>query len=190
MSREEKLKSLEDSCRNILTTLGEDRTRQGLLETPARFARAMLELTAGYTESIPSMVGNAIFHESCKEMIIVRDIEFYSMCEHHMLPFFGHAHVAYIPNGKIIGLSKIPRIVKHIASRLQVQERLTEQVTQALEEIIEPGGVACMIESQHMCMMMRGIQVQSGRMITSSMRGEFLSDVRTRAEFMSLIKSR
>ena len=190
MNREEKLKLLEDSCRNILQTLGEDETRQGLLETPARFARAMLDLTAGYSENIQSIVGNAIFHESCKEMVIVRDIEFYSMCEHHMLPFFGHAHVAYIPDGKIIGLSKIPRIVKHFAKRLQVQERLTGQVTEALEEIIKPGGVACMIESQHMCMMMRGIQVQSGRMITSSMRGEFLNDSRTRTEFMSLIKSR
>lgn len=190
MNKEQKLRLLEDSCRSILLALGEDVEREGLVSTPNRYARAMLDLTGGYSEDIEAIVGKAIFHEACSEMIIVRDIEFYSMCEHHMLPFFGHVHVAYIPKGKIIGLSKIPRLVRHFSRRLQVQERLTEQVANIIEEILQPSGVACVIESQHMCMMMRGIQVQAGKMITNAMRGDFLDDPRTRSEFMSLIRPR
>lgn len=180
---------LEQSCRGILEAIGEDPTREGLLDTPKRFARAFKEITSGYHENINEIVGRGVFTESCEEMILVRNIEFYSMCEHHLLPFFGSVHVAYIPNGKIIGLSKIPRIVKHFARRLQVQERLTSQISEALNEILAPQGVGCIIEARHMCMMMRGIQVQSGDMVTSSMLGRFLEDQKTRQEFVASINS-
>lgn len=180
---------LEQSCHGILEAIGEDPNREGLLDTPKRFARAFKEITSGYHENIKEIVGRGVFKESCNEMILVRNIEFYSMCEHHLLPFFGSVHVAYIPNGKIIGLSKIPRIVKHFARRLQVQERLTSQISEALNEILAPQGVGCIIEARHMCMMMRGIQVQSGDMVTSAMLGSFLEDQKTRQEFVASINS-
>ena len=183
-------KKLEQACLEILRAIGEDPKRAGLLRTPARFQEAMQDLTSGYNQSVDEIVNGAIYEESHSEIILIRNIEFYSLCEHHILPFFGHAHVAYIPNGKIIGLSKIPRIVQMFARRLQVQERLTEQVCEALVELIKPLGVACIMEASHLCMMMRGVQVQSSSMITSSMRGVFLDRDRTRAELLQLIHNR
>ncbi len=180
---------LEELCQSLLQQLGEDPTRPGLARTPQRFARAMRELVQGYEQNIETIVNNAIFHEDYSEMVLVRNIEFYSTCEHHLLPFFGHAHVAYIPNGKIIGLSKIPRIVNMFARRLQLQERITQQVTHALDELLQPAGVACMMEGYHMCMMMRGIQIQSSTMVTNSMCGDFLNNPATRDEFLKIIKS-
>jgi GTP cyclohydrolase I len=178
---------LENACLTMLKQIGEDSTREGLVRTPYRFAKAFKELTAGYTQDVEKIVGSALFAEDCSEMVIVRGIEFYSLCEHHILPFFGHAHIAYIPNGKIIGLSKIPRIVNMFARRLQVQERMTVEITAALENLLKPEGVACVIEANHMCMMMRGVQSQSSSMITNSMRGAFLKDAKTRDEFLRLI---
>lgn len=176
-------------CSQLLSEIGEDPNREGLVRTPSRFAKAMLELTSGYEKDIHSVVNGAIFQEDYSEMVLVKSIEFYSLCEHHLLPFFGKAHVAYIPDGKIIGLSKIPRIVDMFARRLQVQERLTDQITAQIEELLNPLGVACMIEGSHMCMKMRGIQTQSGYMVTNSMRGSFLSDPATRDEFLRLVTS-
>ncbi len=178
---------LESVCQVMLEEIGEDPSREGLVRTPARFDKAMHELTRGYHQRVEELVGEAVFEEQCSEMVVVRGIEFYSLCEHHLLPFFGHAHVAYIPNGKIIGLSKIPRIVHMFARRLQVQERMTSQVTEALDELLDPLGVACMIEGNHMCMMMRGVQSQSSSMVTNSMTGAFLRDHKTREEFMRLV---
>lgn len=179
-------KALSQLCEQLLTHIGEDTKREGLLRTPNRFANAIQELTSGYNQNIEEIVNNAIFHEPYSEMIVVRDIEFYSLCEHHVLPFFGHATVAYVPNGRIIGLSKIPRLVNMFARRLQVQERLTDQITEALQSLLAPQGVACMIRASHMCMMMRGIQTQSSLMVTSSMRGCFLANQCTRDEFMKI----
>ncbi|MCI5064380.1 GTP cyclohydrolase I FolE [bacterium] len=181
---------LEEACTVLLNEIVEDPKREGLLRTPYRFQKAMQELTVGYHQNLSEIVGEALFHEDYSEMVIVRDIEFYSLCEHHLLPFFGKAHVAYIPNGKIIGLSKIPRIVNMYARRLQVQERLTDEISAALESLLGPQGVACVLEGNHMCMMMRGVQSQSSSMITNSMRGSFLNDQKTRDEFMKLISPR
>jgi GTP cyclohydrolase I len=169
-----------------LGLLGEDPEREGLLKTPQRVANAMAFLTRGYGQTALDVVGDALFEESHSNMVMVRDIELYSMCEHHMVPFFGKAHVAYIPNGRIVGLSKIPRIVDVFARRLQVQERLTEEIATALEEVLRPQGVGVVIEAAHLCMMMRGVEKQNSRTITSALRGSFRSDGRTRDEFLRL----
>lgn len=175
-----------EHVRDQLALLGEDPDREGLLKTPERVAKAMSFLTRGYDMTLESVVGDALFHEEHENMVMVRDIELYSLCEHHMLPFFGKAHVAYIPNKKIVGLSKLPRIVDMFARRLQVQERLTEQVAKAVEEVLEPRGVGVVIEAYHMCMMMRGVEKQNSRTITSALRGVFRDDAKTRDEFLQL----
>ena len=172
-----------------LELIGEDPEREGLVRTPARVARAMKFLTQGYTSSAEEVIGSAIFNEDHDNIIMVRDIELYSMCEHHMLPFFGKAHVAYIPNGKIVGLSKIPRIVDVFARRLQVQERLTEEIAEGLCSVLHPSGVGVVIEAYHLCMMMRGVQKQNSKTITSALRGVFREDPKTRDEFLRLAHS-
>jgi GTP cyclohydrolase I len=172
--------------RRQLALLGEDPDREGLLRTPERVAKAMQFLTAGYEMTVEDIVGSALFEEKHENMVMVRDIELYSLCEHHMLPFFGKAHVAYIPNGRIVGLSKLPRIVEMFARRLQVQERLTEQVAKAIEDVLEPRGVGVVVEAHHMCMMMRGVEKQNSRTITSALRGVFRDDGKTRDEFLRL----
>jgi GTP cyclohydrolase IA len=179
-------KEFEELVRRELELLGEDPSREGLLRTPARVARALKWMTQGYGSSAKDVVGNGIFKEEHDNMIMVRDIELYSMCEHHMLPFFGKAHVAYIPNGKIVGLSKIPRIVDVYAQRLQVQERLTEQIAEGLCSVLDPAGVGVVIEAYHLCMMMRGVQKQNSKTITSALRGAFREDPKTRDEFLRL----
>jgi GTP cyclohydrolase I len=176
--------------REQLALLGEDPDREGLLKTPERVAKAMAFVTRGYDESLASVVGDAIFNDEHRNMIMVRDIELYSLCEHHLLPFFGKAHVAYIPNGRIVGLSKLPRLVDHFARRLQVQERLTEQIAAAVEEVLHPLGVGVVIEAYHLCMMMRGVEKQNSRTITSALRGIFRDDARTREEFLALAHAR
>ena len=171
----------------MLVRVGEDPSREGLKRTPLRVAKAMDFLTSGYSQSVADVVSNALFHEDGKEMVVVKDIEFYSLCEHHMLPFFGHAHVGYLPNSKVIGLSKIARVVDVFARRLQVQERLTTQIAHALMDALDAHGVAVVLEASHTCMMMRGVQKQKSSTITSAMRGSFETSTRTRAEFMSFI---
>ena len=172
--------------RRQLALLGEDPDREGLVRTPERVAKAMQFLTAGYEMTVEDIVGSALFEEEHENMVMVRDIELYSLCEHHMLPFFGKAHVAYIPNGRIVGLSKLPRIVEMFARRLQVQERLTDQVASAIDEVLAPRGVGVVIEAFHMCMMMRGVEKQNSRTITSALRGVFRDDGKTRDEFLRL----
>jgi GTP cyclohydrolase I len=180
---------LESLVRDQLVEIGEDPDRQGLVRTPLRVAKALDYLTSGYTTSLDEVVNNAVFDaEGAEEMVLVKDIEFYSMCEHHMLPFFGKAAVAYLPKGEIIGLSKIARVVDVFARRLQVQERLTNQVADALTEILDPHGVAVVMEGKHLCMMMRGVQKQESSMVTSAMRGTFRDDARTRNEFLDLMR--
>jgi GTP cyclohydrolase I len=179
---------IEAHYRDILTFVGEDPDREGLLRTPHRVAEAMKFLTRGYTQNIDILLNGAIFQEEYEDMVVVKDIEFYSMCEHHMLPFFGKAHIAYIPNGRIVGLSKIPRIVDMYARRLQVQERLTTEIAEALQEALQPHGVAVVLEGAHMCMMMRGVEKQSSTTVTSHVMGAFRTDRGTRQEFMALIK--
>jgi GTP cyclohydrolase I len=174
---------------DILKAVKEDPSREGLLDTPKRFAKSMQFLTSGYDQTVEGIVGSALFEAESSEMVIVKDIELYSLCEHHMLPFFGKAHIAYIPNKKIIGLSKIPRIVDVFARRLQVQERLTSQVADALMEVLEPLGVAVVIEAAHFCMMMRGVEKQNSKTITSAMRGDFYTDSTTRKEFLTLLRN-
>lgn len=179
--------NMADLYRQIIEQLGEDPTREGLLKTPERVSAAMKFFTQGYRQSLDEIVNNAIFHEDNNQMVILRDIEFYSMCEHHMVPFFGKCHVAYIPNGKIIGVSKIARIVDMFARRMQVQERLTNQVADALECYLNPAGVGVVAEGIHLCMVMRGVEKQHSKMTTSAMRGVFL-DLPTRMEMMGLIR--
>jgi GTP cyclohydrolase I len=179
----------EELIRRELELIGEDPEREGLLNTPSRVAKAMKFLTEGYSSSAEEVVGDGIFKEEHDNMIMVRDIELYSLCEHHMLPFFGKAHVAYIPNGKIVGLSKIPRIVDVYARRLQVQERLTEQIAEGLCRVLNPSGVGVVIEAYHLCMMMRGVQKQNSKTITSVLRGAFREDPKTRDEFLRLAHS-
>ena len=181
--------SLSKSYSTIIENLGEDINREGLEKTPERVAKAMQYLTHGYGLDPLDILKSALFTEDHKQMIVVKDIEVYSMCEHHMLPFFGKAHVAYIPNGKIVGLSKIPRIVDAFARRMQVQERLTDQIKDCIQEALEPLGVAVVIEAQHMCMQMRGIQKQNSVTTTSSFTGAFEKD-KTRKEFISLVSSK
>jgi GTP cyclohydrolase I len=176
--------------RRQLALLGEDPEREGLLKTPERVAKAMGFLTRGYGERLDDVVGDAIFAEEHRNMVMVRDIELYSLCEHHLLPFFGKAHVAYIPDGRIVGLSKLPRIVDHFARRLQVQERLTEEIAGAVDDVLGPLGVGVVIEAFHLCMMMRGVEKQNSRTITSALRGVFRDDPRTRDEFLSLAHAR
>jgi GTP cyclohydrolase IA len=179
-------RGLATTVRHQLELLGEDPDREGLVKTPARVAASLKWLTRGYDMSVADVVGDALFAEDHTSMVMVRDIEFYSLCEHHMLPFFGRAHVAYLPHGKVVGLSKIPRVVDVFARRLQVQERLTEQIAQALEDVLAPAGVGVVLDGVHLCMMMRGVEKQSSRTITSAMRGAFRDDARTREEFLRL----
>lgn len=181
--------SFQQEVRAILEGIGEDPERQGLKRTPERVEKALRWLTRGYGMSVQDVVGDACFEEKHDAMILVRDIELYSLCEHHMLPFFGRAHVAYIPNGRIVGLSKLPRIVEVFARRLQVQERLTDQIADAVMEVLTPQGVGVVIEAAHLCMMMRGVQKQNSRTVTSALRGLFLSDSRTRSEFLRLVSA-
>lgn len=174
--------------RSILTELGEDPTRDGLIKTPERVDRSLRYLTSGYKTNADELLNSALFDVAYDEMVIVKDIEIFSLCEHHLLPFFGKCHVAYLPNGKIIGLSKIPRLVDMFARRLQVQERLTTQVAETIRDKIHPKGVAVVIEAQHLCMIMRGVEKQNSVAITSSMLGVFKSDQNTRNEFLNLIQ--
>jgi GTP cyclohydrolase I len=181
--------SIAESYKSIINNLGEDVTREGILSTPVRAAKAMQYLTHGYDLDPLEILKSALFTEDHRQMIVVKDIEMYSMCEHHMLPFFGKAHIAYIPNGQIVGLSKIPRIVDAFARRMQVQERLTDQIKNCIQEALNPLGVAVVIEAQHMCMQMRGIQKQNSFTTTSSFTGAFEED-KTRREFISLISNK
>ena len=182
-----KLASLEESFRKILEAVGEDTEREGLLRTPNRAARAFEFITNGYRQNLDDVVNGAIFSSDASEIILVKDIELYSMCEHHLLPFIGRAHVAYIPNGKVIGLSKVARIVDVFARRLQIQEQLTVQIADALMKTLHPTGVAVVVEAKHLCMMMRGVEKQNSVMKTSCLLGSFKEDARTRAEFLALL---
>ena len=181
--------ALAAHVRGILTVLGEDPEREGLVKTPERVGKAYQFLTHGYGMDPRAILRSALFEESYSEMVLVKDIEVFSLCEHHVLPFFGKAHVAYIPNGRIVGLSKIPRVVDVFARRLQVQERLTIQIRDVVEEVLRPQGVAVVVEARHLCMMMRGAEKQNSATTTSAMSGEFLNNIHTRAEFMRLIRS-
>ena len=180
-------KKIEKITKDLLKELGEDPSREGLLKTPSRVAKSWSFLTSGYKKDLKKLVNKAIFHEDCDNMIVIKDIEFYSLCEHHLLPFFGKAHVGYIPDGRIIGLSKIPRIIDMFSRRLQVQERLTHQIADAIHLVLKPIGVAIVMEGRHMCMQMRGVEKQNSLATTSTMLGKFRESVRTRNEFMSLI---
>ncbi|HKD90363.1 MAG TPA: GTP cyclohydrolase I FolE [Terriglobales bacterium] len=182
--------SLADLVREILERVGEDPSREGLLRTPARVAAALEFLTRGYTQSAEDVLRKALFTVSYDEMVIVKDIEMFSLCEHHMLPFFGKVHIAYVPNGKIIGLSKLPRLVEVFARRLQVQERLTTEIAEAIQNTVEPQGVGVVIEARHLCMMMRGVEKQHSAAVTSSMLGVFREHPQTREEFLSLIRAK
>jgi GTP cyclohydrolase I len=177
---------IEEMVRRQLGLLGEDVDRAGLLKTPNRVAESMLWLTRGYEMDVAAVIGDAVFEEKHDSMVMVRDIELYSLCEHHMLPFFGKAHIAYIPDRRIVGLSKLPRIVEVFARRLQVQERLTEQIAGAIQDVLKPLGVGVVIEAYHLCMMMRGVEKQNSKTITSALRGSFRDDAKTREEFLRL----
>ena len=179
---------LASNIKSVLSEIGENPEREGLLKTPERVAKSMKFLTDGYKQDPAKIIQSAMFSEEYSQMVLVKDIELYSLCEHHMLPFFGKAHVAYIPNGHIVGLSKIPRIVDVFARRLQVQERLTDEIKDCIQETLNPKGVAVVIEAQHLCMQMRGVQKQHSSTTTSAFSGILMSDEKTRAEFMNLIK--
>lgn len=179
---------MQQAVRTLLLGMGEDPDREGLRDTPKRVVKALKFLTSGYTQSLDELLNGAVFHEDASEMVLVRDIDLFSSCEHHILPIIGRAHVAYIPDGKVIGLSKVARICEMYARRLQVQERLTHQIAEALQGLLKPQGVAVVIEATHMCMVMRGVQKSGSWTVTSSMKGAFADDARTRQEFMSLIR--
>jgi GTP cyclohydrolase I len=182
--------SFEDLVREIIVRLGEDPTREGLVRTPNRVHRAYEYLTKGYAEDAEAMLKKALFTVTYDEMVIVKDVEMFSLCEHHVLPFFGKVHVAYIPNGKVVGLSKIPRLIEIFSRRLQIQERLTTQIAETIQKAIEPQGVGVVIEARHLCMMMRGVEKQHSAAVTSSMLGCFRNEQETRTEFLSLIRNR
>ena len=182
--------AIQPLIESLLKELGEDPGREGLVRTPHRVAEAFRFFTEGYGQDPEKILNNALFDVDYDEMVIVKDIDFHSLCEHHLLPFFGRAHVAYIPSGKVVGLSKIPRLVEMFAKRLQVQERLTTEVAETLERVLQPKGVAVVVEAIHMCMMIRGVESPNASAITSSIRGEFERDSKTRAEFMTLIHHR
>ena len=184
----EKFDQLETNNRELLELIGEDPQREGLVKTPNRVARSWEFFSQGYRANLGDIINDAIFHEDCSEMVVVRDIEFFSMCEHHMIPFFGRAHVGYLPNQKVIGLSKIPRIVDMFARRLQLQERLTSQIANTLEEVLDPVGVAVVMEGRHLCMQMRGVEKQISFASTSAMLGQFRKSAETRSEFLSIIR--
>ena len=181
-------KNLANSIKSVLSEIGENSEREGLLKTPERVAKSMEFLTNGYHQNPTDILKSAMFDEDYSQMVLVKDMELYSMCEHHMLPFFGKAHIAYIPNGRIVGLSKIPRIVDVFARRLQVQERLTDEIKDCIQDTLDAKGVAVVIEAQHLCMQMRGVQKQHSSTTTSAFSGTFLKDMKTRSEFMNLIK--
>jgi GTP cyclohydrolase I len=185
---QDKTANLKSLYTQVLENLGEDPSRQGLVKTPIRAAKALEFLTSGYRQDIDKILNKAIFEEDVDEMVIVKDIEFYSLCEHHILPFWGRCHVGYLPRKRIIGLSKIPRIVDMFARRLQVQERLTSEIAEALQAALDPTGVGVVMEAQHMCMMARGVQKQASKMTTNAMRGTFRNDSSTRAEFLRCIQ--
>ena len=178
---------LKDLIKKILQEIGEDPSREGLTNTPHRVAKAWEFLAKGYNQNLENIINNAIFEENYDEMVTVKEIDFFSLCEHHLLPFFGKAHIAYIPNGRIIGLSKIPRIVEMFGRRLQVQERMTQQIAQTINDVLSPKGVAVVLEGQHMCMQMRGVEKKNSYATTSYMTGIFRSDARTRKEFLDII---
>jgi GTP cyclohydrolase I len=182
--------TFEELVKEMLVRLGEDPQREGLLRTPARVQKAFEFLTRGYNEDPEALLKNALFTVTYDEMVIVKDIEMFSLCEHHMLPFFGKVHVAYIPNGKVIGLSKIPRLIEIFSRRLQIQERLTTQIAETIQKVIQPQGVGVVIEARHLCMMMRGVEKQHSAAVTSSMLGCFREEQETRTEFLSLIRQR
>lgn len=184
---EKNASKIESLIKELLIEIGEDPKREGLVKTPERVAKAWQFLANGYEEDLESIINDAIFREDYDEMVTVKDIDFFSLCEHHLLPFFGKAHVSYIPNGKIIGLSKIPRIVDMFGRRLQVQERMTHQIAETINDVLSPKGVAVVLEGQHMCMQMRGVEKQNSLATTSTMLGRFRESVRTRNEFMYLI---
>ena len=180
---------LEELVKQTLLELGEDPEREGLVKTPERVARRLKFLTRGYQQDIDEVIHGAIFTQDCDDMVIVKDIEFYSLCEHHMLPFFGKCHIGYIPKGRVFGVSKLARLVDVFARRLQIQERMTQQIAQQIFEIIEPEGVGVVVEAQHLCMRMRGVEKQNSQMVTSSMLGSFRKETATRMEFLSLINA-
>ena len=188
LDKDASIKLMEDRFRDIVTALGEDVTREGLVDTPKRAAKAFQFITQGYRQNLDELINGAVFSSDTDEMVIVRNIEMYSLCEHHMLPFIGKCHVAYIPQGKVLGLSKIARIVDYFAQRLQIQENLTKEVGQCVNSAIDAQGVGVVIEAQHMCMMMRGVQKQNSIMTTSWMLGTFRSQPQTREEFLRLLK--
>ena len=178
---------LREVIHSLLEEIGEDPTREGLLKTPSRVARSWRFFSEGYGQNLDDIINNAIFHEEAKDMVIIRDVEFFSLCEHHLLPFFGKTHVGYIPNGKVIGLSKVPRIIDMFSRRLQIQERLTRQIAETIQIVLDPIGVAVVMEGRHMCMQMRGVEKQNSLATTSSMLGKFRESDRTRSEFLAII---
>jgi len=187
-NREELLPAIAANYRNLLKQVGEDPNREGLVETPMRAAKAMLYFTKGYQETVSEVVKNAVFNEDTDEMVVVKDIEFFTLCEHHMVPFIGKASIGYLPRGKVVGLSKLARIVEMYSRRLQVQERLTRQIATAVWEAVAPSGVGVVLEACHMCMVMRGVQKINSKTVTSSMLGVFRDDPKTRTEFLSLVR--
>ena len=181
---------INNLTKQLLEEIGEDPSREGLLKTPSRVSKAWSFFSRGYNQDLDEIINNAVFNENATDMVVVRDVEFFSLCEHHLIPFFGRAHVAYLPNGKVIGLSKIPRIIDMFSRRLQVQERLTRQIAETVKEILDPIGVAVIMEGQHMCMQMRGVQKQNSYTSTSAMHGKFRTSAETRSEFLSIISRR